>query len=265
MANLTNASVSGMAAKENTTGSSATKNSCEINTAAINSAVNVYTREKKPLHAPIHVEDYAYLVKRIAHHVAARMPASVQLDDLLQSGMVGLLEAAQKFESDKGASFETYAGIRIKGAMIDEMRRGDWAPRSVHRNTRRIAQVINELEAKTGKDAQDRDVAKALGLSLDEYYAMLNDTSATKLYSFEEVFDSEDDSITQLDNSDTPSVVVHKNAFKEALAHAITTLPEREQLVLSLYYEQELNLKEIGLVFFFCFSSSLFLLYTHDF
>ena len=103
----------------------------------------------------INVEEYAYLVKRIAHHMMARLPASVQIDDLIQAGMLGLLEAAQKYDGTKGASFETYAGIRIRGTMVDEMRRGDWAPRSVHRNNRRISDAIGRVEARTAQDARD--------------------------------------------------------------------------------------------------------------
>src|SRR5690625_705608 len=106
----------------------------------------------------IRIEDHASLVKRIAYHMMLRMPASVQVDDLIQAGMIGLLEAAQKYDGSRGASFETYAGIRIRGAIVDEMRRGDWAPRSVHRNARRVAQAMAAVEARTGRDAQDAEV-----------------------------------------------------------------------------------------------------------
>ena len=99
----------------------------------------------------VDIEAFAPLVKKIAYHLLARMPASVQLDDLIQAGMLGLIEAAQKYDDSKGASFETYAGIRIKGAMVDEMRRGDWVPRSVHRNARKISQALASLEASLGR------------------------------------------------------------------------------------------------------------------
>src|SRR3954471_1771468 len=101
---------------------------------------------------PARIEEFAPLVKRIAYHMMMRMPASVQVDDLIQAGMIGLIEASQKYDASKGASFETYAGIRIRGAIVDEMRRGDWAPRSVHRNARRIAKAIAVVEARTGRD-----------------------------------------------------------------------------------------------------------------
>ena len=97
------------------------------------------------------VDRYSPLVKRIAHHLLLRMPASVQIDDLIQSGMIGLLEAAKKYDVSKGASFETYAGIRIRGSMLDEVRKGDWAPRSVHRKSRKVAEAIKAIEARTGK------------------------------------------------------------------------------------------------------------------
>lgn len=197
----------------------------------------------------INVEDYAYLVKRIAYHMVARMPASVQVDDLIQAGMVGLLEAAQKFQDDKGAVFETYAGIRIRGAIVDEMRRGDWAPRSVHRNSRRINEAILKIEAQTGSDATDVQVANVLEVSLDEYHSMAQDCASTKLFSYEDTFDEEGDELLTSEDSrqhQNPADTAQKQALKAALTQVISGLKEREQMVLSLYYEQELNLKEIG-------------------
>jgi RNA polymerase sigma factor for flagellar operon FliA len=197
------------------------------------------------------IEEFTPLVKRIAYHMMMRMPASVQVDDLIQAGMIGLIEAAQKYDSSKGASFETYAGIRIRGAIVDEMRRGDWAPRSVHRNSRRIAQVIKAVEARTGRDAQDGEVAAELGVALPEYFSMLQDSNSSRLYSYEETFGEEDSNI---DASETSSAFVspfeglQRESLKQALAKAIAQLPERERMVLALYYNEELNLKEIGLV-----------------
>lgn len=199
----------------------------------------------------INIEEFAPLVKRIAYHMMMRMPASVQVDDLIQAGMIGLIEAAQKYDASKGASFDTYAGIRIRGAIVDEMRRGDWAPRSVHRNARRIAQAIKAVEARTGRDAQDADVAVEMGVSIEEYFTMLQDSNCSRLYSYEETFGEEDSNI---DASETSSAFVspfeglQREGLKAALAEAIKQLPEREQMVLALYYNEELNLKEIGLV-----------------
>lgn len=202
-----------------------------------------------PVKQDINVEDYAYLVKRIAYHMVARMPASVQVDDLIQAGMIGLLEAAQKYQDDKGAGFETYAGIRIRGAIVDEMRRGDWAPRSVHRNSRRINEAIAKIEARTGSDATDAQVATELDIEIAEYHAMAQDCASTKLFSYEETFDEEGDELITVEDSrqhQNPADSVQKQALKNALTEVIAGLKEREQMVLSLYYEQELNLKEIG-------------------
>jgi RNA polymerase sigma factor for flagellar operon FliA len=177
-----------------------------------------------------------------------RMPASVAVDDLIQAGMIGLIDASKKFDHAKGASFETYAGIRIRGAMIDELRKGEWAPRSVHRNSRAIQDAIKAVENRTGRDAQDRDVAAELGVELDDYYAMLQDSMATRLFSIDEMMAPDehiDKSATDLDH-ENPYEGMQKDALRKQLANAITELPEREQLVLSLYYDEELNLKEIG-------------------
>lgn len=200
---------------------------------------------------PVQVEQYAYLVKRIALHMIARLPASVQLDDLIQAGMIGLLEAAQKFDGSKGASFETYAGIRIRGAIVDEMRRGDWVPRSVHRNTRRITEAMNYLEARLGREPTDAEIAAEMDISLSEYHAMANDSVSGRLFSLDETLHEEEINTTQISVSEMlqgPAEVTQRKALQKALAEAIDDLPEREKLVLSLYYEEEMNLKEIGLV-----------------
>lgn len=197
------------------------------------------------------VQRYAGLVKRIALHTAARLPASVQLDDLIQAGMIGLLEAARKYDASKGASFETYATIRIRGSIVDEIRKGDWVPRSVHRNSRRIAEAIQQIEAKYGRDAKDQEIAEALSLSLDDYYAMLSDLSGSRLFSFEELTaagDTSQASLASEHTSDKPPDELQQKKLRHDLAQAIQMLPEREQLVLALYYDEELNLKEIGLV-----------------
>jgi RNA polymerase sigma factor for flagellar operon FliA len=203
------------------------------------------------LENPIRVEDYAPLVKRIAYHMMLRMPASVQVEDLIQAGMIGLIEASQKYDASRGASFETYAGIRIRGSIVDEMRRGDWAPRSVHRNARRVSQAIAVVEARTGRDPSDAEIAAELEVSLTDYHLMLQDSCGSRLFSYEETFGEEDSNI---DGSTVSSVFasplesLSRDNLKASLANAISQLPERERMVLSLYYDQELNLKEIGLV-----------------
>ena len=192
------------------------------------------------------VEQHATLVRRIAHHLAARLPSSVQVEDLIQAGMIGLLEAGAKYDGDKGASFETYAGIRIRGAMLDEIRRGDWAPRSVHRNARKVADAIRSVESNTGREAQDKDIAAALNLNLDEYHRIIRDASGARLFSYDELIETDDAAEVSGDRSVAERF--ESEAFRHGIAQAIEHLPEREKLVLSLYYDEELNLKEIGAV-----------------
>lgn len=193
------------------------------------------------------VHEYAPLVKRIAYHLMARLPASVSLDDLIQSGMLGLLEAAKRYEPGRGASFETYVGIRIKGAMLDELRKGDWTPRSVHRSTRQIAETMRRLEHELGRDPSDAEVASAMGISQTEYFALLKDARGTKLFHFTELSDEDGEHLSQKAVSkDNVAANIERDALLKSLVQAIELLPERERLVLALYYTEQLNLKEIG-------------------
>lgn len=212
-------------------------------------SLSAYDKSLNP-NVEVDVEDYAPLVKRIAHHMMMRMPPCVQVEDLIQAGMIGLLEAAKKYDASKGASFETYAGIRIRGSIVDEMRRGDWVPRSVHRNTRRIADAINLVEARSGRDASDTEVAEELGIDLDEYHSILQDSVSSRLYSFEESYNEDSGNVLEESELSQPLVSpldgLQQDDLKKSLAVAITQLPERERLVLALYYDEELNLKEIG-------------------
>lgn len=218
-----------------------------INTMNAANGLAMYTETRQQTQA-ISIEDYAPLVKRIAHHMMMRMPASVQVDDLIQAGMIGLIEAAQKYDAGKGASFETYAGIRIRGAIVDEMRRGDWAPRSVHRNARRISEAVNRVEARVGRDAEDNEVAAEIGIPLEEYHSMLSDTNSSRLFSFDESFaeDNQPAHVVTTSEFANPQEMVSHDRLKESLAEAINQLPEREKMVLALYYTEELNLKEVG-------------------
>jgi RNA polymerase sigma factor for flagellar operon FliA len=189
------------------------------------------------------------LVKRIACHLAARLPSSVEMDDLMQSGMIGLLEAAGNFDASRGASFDTYAGIRIRGAMLDEVRKLDWTPRSVHRKVRQVSQAMQAIEARTGKPAEGREVAENLQISLDEYHEILRDAAGCRLFSLEDSIESEESGQGFREgDAETPEQAFGRGQFRARLADAIRRLPERECLVLSLYYERELNLKEIGAV-----------------
>lgn len=195
------------------------------------------------------IERHAPLVKRVAYHLLGRLPDHVQVEDLIQSGMIGLLEAVRNYETGHGASFETYAGIRIRGAMLDEVRRNDWVPRSVHRRSRELAQAIQKVEARLGRDAQDTEVAAELGIELEEYYHLLKDVSTTRILSFDEI-GFEDESGVERMPSQEPGVVdtLQQEERSGKLAEAVEQLPERERLVMSLYYGEDLNLKEIGKV-----------------
>jgi len=193
------------------------------------------------------IERYSSLVKRIAYHLMGRLPSSVQVEDLIQSGMIGLLEAQQNYDPTKGASFETFAGIRIRGAMLDEIRKGDWTPRSVHKNSRAIAEAISMVEKQTGADAKNVDVAQHMGVPLAQYYQMLNEINARKVIGVEDLGIAEDVLTTDSNVfADTPYDELVQGSFQKALAQAITNLPEREAIVFSLYYDEDLNLREIG-------------------
>jgi len=187
------------------------------------------------------------LVKRIAFHLMSRLPASVQADDLIQAGMIGLIEASRKFDPEQGASFETYAGIRIRGAMLDEIRRTDWTPRSVHRKARDVAEAVRKIENEKGRDARDVEVAAAMGLELEEYHKILQDATGCRIFSFEDPGSFGEDGFSQnTEQPNQPLENLQHSDFKQGLATAIKGLPERERLVMALYYDEELNLREIG-------------------
>lgn len=195
------------------------------------------------------IERYSTLVKRIAHHLMARLPPSVLLEDLIQSGMIGLLEAKKNYDPTKGASFETFAGIRIRGSMLDDLRRGDWVPRSVYKNNRRINESISRLENELGREPNDQEIAEYLEMTLDQYHQALNDVNCGRLVGMDDLGVSEDTVASEETREENiPFQGVADDNFRHSLAEAIKTLPEREALVLSLYYDEELNLKEIGAV-----------------
>jgi RNA polymerase sigma factor for flagellar operon FliA len=197
------------------------------------------TDERIMLHAP--------LVKRIAYHLLGRLPDSVQVDDLIQAGMLGLLEAIKNYDASQGASFETYAGIRIRGSMLDEVRRSDWTPRSVHKKSRMVSDAIRTIENQTGREARDNEVAEHLGIAMEEYNHILQDSSSCRVFSVEELAEDGDHYLDEaLDHEEGPADGLSREGFQQALAKAIMDLPERERLIISLYYDEELNLREIG-------------------
>jgi RNA polymerase sigma factor FliA len=207
-------------------------------------AVGAYTSTRSGSEGDALVTRHAELVKRIAYHLAGRLPPSVDVADLIQAGMLGLLEAASNYAANRGASFETYAGIRIRGAMIDALRKLDWAPRSVHRKARAVAAAMREIEKETGRDARDQEIARKLGIGMEEYHAIVQDAASCRLASLDDAAAT----ATALDEAADPFREVADEGFRVALAQAIDTLPERERLVMSLYYSDGLNLKEIGAV-----------------
>ena len=194
------------------------------------------------------VRRHAELVRRIAHHLAARLPASVEVDDLIQAGVIGLIEAARHYSGDRGASFETYAGIRIRGAMLDELRATDWAPRSVHRRLREVTEAIRAIEQATGRDARESEVAEHMGIPLREYQEIVQDGARCQVLSLNVGGEDGTETLDAPDPTAGPLGDLQRREFQDALADAIGGLPERERLVMSMYYDDELNLKEIGQV-----------------
>lgn len=195
------------------------------------------------------VNELAPLVKRIAYHFMAKLPASVEADDLIQAGLMGLLDAAKNFDDTQGAQFETYAIQRIRGSILDELRQADWLPRNVRKNLRKIEQTVSRLEQELGRAPREAELASKLEVPIEEYQQMLLDARGYQLLHFEDFQDSDDgdffDSFVA-DGQRGPLEVLEDEGFRRHLIQAIGALPEREKLVMGLYYEQEMNLKEIG-------------------
>lgn len=211
------------------------------------SAVAMYSSVQVGGGIDAQIMQHAPLVKRIAYHLLSKLPDSVQVDDLIQAGMLGLLESMKNYDSTKGASFDTYAGIRIRGSMLDEVRRCDWVPRSVYKKSRIISEAIRTIENQTGTAAKDSEVAEYLGISLDEYNHILQDSSNCRVFSIEELAQTGDNYLEESAGiSEAPLESIAREGFQQALAVAINSLPEREKLIISLYYDDELNLREIG-------------------
>ncbi len=186
---------------------------------------------------------HAYLVKRIASHLMSRLPKSVQLDDLIQVGMMGLFEAAQNYDPLSAANFETYASIRIRGSMLDELRKVSWVPRSVHHNMKQIARAIHAIENRTGQEAQAKDIAQELGVKLEEYWEMVSASYGGELFSLEEV---SEENMTMSHTSDEPFEALQKGQLKQRLIEQLDKLPQNELLVIVFYYTEKLKFKEIG-------------------
>ncbi|MGL5631370.1 MAG: RNA polymerase sigma factor FliA [Azovibrio sp.] len=195
------------------------------------------------------VQHYSPLVKRIAHHLMARLPANVQLEDLVQNGMVGLLDALGRYEEGFGAQFETYASQRIRGAMLDGLRDNDWLPRNVRREMRRVESVIQKLEQQNGRPPSEGELAASLSMSLGDYQKLLQEARGHQLVYLEDFSSENGESFLERhlgNEDDDPSKVFEDKDMRRELVEAITSLPEREKMLMALYYEEDLNLREIG-------------------
>ena len=201
---------------------------------------------------------HAPLVRRLALQMIARLPASVELDDLIQVGMMGLLDAAEKYQDDQGAKFETYASQRIRGAMLDELRANDWVSRGLRKSSRGVSMAVRAQEQKLGRAPNEREIAQELELPLEAYQQLLNEIHGCQLVYYED-FDRgdgekrENNFLDRQDHgdrvlADEPLTQLLQGDFRRQLVAAISELPEREQLLLSLYYDEELTLREIGAV-----------------
>lgn len=192
------------------------------------------------------IHEYRDLVRRIAYHLAVKLPANIDIDDLIQAGMIGLIDATKGYDSSQGASFVTYASIRIRGAMIDEMRRCDWVPRSIHRRQREVLCATHQIEQRTGRAASASAIAEQLHISIHDYLRLQNDSSRGHLVSLDAATDEELPVIPMDKSRPTPEELMSRIQLSSELAKVIKQLPDREQCVLTMYYSQELNLREIG-------------------
>ena len=198
------------------------------------------------------LKQYSPLVRRLAHQMIAKLPANVELDDLIQVGMIGLTDALSRFDAAQGVQFETFATQRIRGAMLDELRGNDWMSRGTRKQQREIEAAVHRLEQRLGRAPHESEIAAEMGLKLAEYQELLGKVRGTQLVHLEDMSGDEGDS-DYLDRhvadvEANPLSQLQDHRMREALVAAIKTLPEREQLVMSMYYEQDMNLKEIAAV-----------------
>jgi RNA polymerase sigma factor for flagellar operon FliA len=194
--------------------------------------------------------EHLSLIRHVAHRVATRLPSSVEIGDLVNAGVIGLLDAVEKFEPERGVKFKTYAELRVRGAIIDSLRNLDWAPRSLRRRGRDLERVYGELEQKLGRPASDEEVSEALGENLEDLHALLDQLNGLSIGSFDDSFQQEDnEAIINYypdDGANDPHMQFEAAELTDMMAKAIDTLPEKERMVLSLYYYEELTMKEIG-------------------
>jgi len=195
------------------------------------------------------LQEYSYLVNRLAHQMMVKLPCSVQIDDIIQDGMMGLLDAAKRYDELRGAQFETYATQRICGAMLDELRKADWLPRSLRSDMRRIETAINSLQQKLGRAPNETEIAAEMNLPLIEYQQLLQKSRGAQLVYYEDLLDEDHGDFfewAEFDNDTDPLELLEDRRFKTELAQAIHRLPERERMLMGMSYEQEMNQHEIG-------------------
>ena len=199
------------------------------------------------------IRQYQPLVRRLAHHMMVKLPANVQVDDLIQVGLIGLSEALTRYEATQGVQFETFATQRIRGAMLDELRNNDWMSRGSRKSQKEIEQALRRLEHRLGRSPQESEIAAELGLSLVDYQSLLGKLRGTQLVYLEDMAGSAEDENNFLDRhvgdaEADPMHMLRDQRLRQALVAAIKNLPEREQVIMSMYYEQDMNLKEIAAV-----------------
>ncbi|MDT8999326.1 RNA polymerase sigma factor FliA [Paucibacter sp. APW11] len=198
------------------------------------------------------IRQYSPLVRRLAHQMIAKLPANVEIDDLIQVGLIGLTDALSRFDIGQGVQFETFATQRIRGAMLDELRGGDWMSRGTRRQQRTIESAVHKLEQKLGRAPHESEIAVEMGITLAEYQELLGKVRGTQLVHLEDMSgdDGDEDYLDRhvADDSRNPMALLQDHRMRQALVAAIKNLPEREQYVMSMYYEHDMNLKEIAAV-----------------
>lgn len=199
------------------------------------------------------IKEYAPMVKYVANRIALRLPPHVEVDDLISVGVIGLIDAIDKYDANRGAKFKTYAEFRVRGAILDELRSMDWVPRSVRQKASNMDAIVEKLKARLGRYPEDEEIAKEMGLSLEEFYETLQETQSMPVLSLEDLGIAKEsgehrsllDCLAGKGDAD-PQTQLRLNELKEIIAKAIDTLPEKERLMISLYYYEELTMKEIG-------------------
>ena len=201
------------------------------------------------------IKRYSPMIKYVANRIAMRLPPHIEVDDLISVGVLGLMDAISKYDSSRGAKFKTYAEFRVRGAILDELRAMDWVPRSIRQKASSVDKVVQALQAKLSRTPEDEEVAKEMGLSLDQFHDTLNETKSIPVFSLEDLGIAKEsgeqqsllDCLAGKADAD-PQTQIRLIELKEIIAKAIDALPEKERLMVSLYYYEELTMKEIGAV-----------------